>query len=71
MTCVYNSYTNGPCPSSPLTFSPATNRALYGTGGEVFYEYRYDNSVLGVQSTYAKNLEANIQKNCGVSVGVQ
>jgi RHS repeat-associated protein len=26
MTCVYNSYTNGPCPASPLTFSAANNR---------------------------------------------
>ena len=26
MTCVYNSFTSGPCPSSPYTFNPANNQ---------------------------------------------
>jgi hypothetical protein len=37
MTCAYNSYTNGPCPSSPNTFNPANNRIT--TSG-----YTYDNA---------------------------
>src|SRR4249920_1862681 len=45
--------------------------ALAGGGKEVWSQYRYDNSFMGLPSTDASSLQANIQKNCGVSATVQ
>lgn len=49
----------------------AGGAAIVGTGKELFNQYRYDNSFLGLPSVYASTLQSNIQNHCGVSVNVQ
>jgi len=48
----------------------AGGAVLYGTAGEAWNQYRYDNSFLWMPSTYSSGLQSNIQRNCGLSVGV-